>query len=124
MTEQVNNNEDCERSARELIERLEQMHPEIKWSLYPLGDYDQYAEADAPDFLVSFGSDEQGLDGGLVDPYSTLMGSLCEPSAWGISDEAARLIQAHNRVFMDKYSDYDGPRFLLAETESSSPKMR
>lgn len=118
MTEKENVEQ--ERKAQELIAKLEQMHPEIQWSLHPLGDYDQYGEADAPDVLVSFGNEEEGLEEGLVDPYATMLGNPCEPSAWGISEEAARLIQAHNRVFLAKYPNCDGPRFLLAEAERAS----
>jgi hypothetical protein len=101
---------EAEIKAREVIVLLEQLHPEVRWSLYPLGDYDQYAEIDAPEVLVSFNSDEQGLEEGLVDPYSTMMGEACDPSVWGLSVEAAQLIQAHNKVFMAKYPNCDGPR--------------
>jgi hypothetical protein len=102
---------DCaESKAQTLLETLKQMHPKIRWSLYPLGDYDQYAEVDAPDVLVSFGSKAQQMEDGLVDAYSTMMGEACEPKLWGISVEAAQLIQNHNRVFMAKYPNGDGPR--------------
>lgn len=96
--------------AQELIVKLTALHPEKRWSLYPIGDYFQYAEADAPDVLVSFGCDDQDLESGLVDPYSTMMGELCEPAAWGISHEAAQLMQTFNKVFMAKYQNGDGPK--------------
>jgi len=102
--------DNAENKAQALLETLKQMHPKIRWSLYPLGDYDQYAEVDAPDVLVSFGSKTQQMDEGLVDAYSTMMGEACEPKVWGISVEAAQLIQNHNRVFMAKYPNADGPR--------------
>lgn len=98
--------------AETLAGVLRQMHPELQWSLYPLGDYNQYAEADAPEWLVSFGSDEQELECGLVDPYSNMLGdTACDPASWGISDAAAKLIQAHNKVFVVRYPNCDGPRY-------------
>lgn len=100
-----------ESEAKAVIAQLERMHPEIKWSIYPLGDYDQYAESDAPDCLVAFGNEDQGLETGLVDPYSDVMEELCSPSDWGMSEEAAQLIQGHNKVFITKYPNCDGPRF-------------
>lgn len=93
----------------ELLARLKLMHPELQWDTYPLGDYDQYAELDAPDVLVSF-SDDDGNEG-LADAFSTLMGKACEPSQWGISLEAAELIREHNKVFMAKYESSNGPRY-------------
>lgn len=93
-----------------LIAALQKLHPELQWGEFPLGDYDQYAETDAPDVLVCFGNDEGELDEGLVDPYSTLMGERCEPEHWGLSEHAAQLIQAHNKVFIAKYPNCDGPR--------------
>lgn len=101
---------EAEIKAREVVVLLERLHPEVRWSLYPLDDYDQYAEIDAPDVLVSFDSEEQELEEGLVDPYSTMMGEACEPSVWGLSVEAAQLIQAHNKVFMARYPNGNGPR--------------
>lgn len=102
--------DDAENKAQALLATLKQMHPKIRWSLYPLGDYDQFAEADAPEVLVSFGNKAQQMDEGLVDAYSTMLGEACEPKVWGISAEAAQLIQNHNRVFMAKYPNADGPR--------------
>lgn len=97
--------------ADALVAVLKEMHPEIQWAAFPLGDYAQYAEADAPEWLVSFGNEDQQLEEGLVDPYSTMLGdAYCEPAAWGISDKAAQLIQAHNKVFVAKYPNCDGPR--------------
>lgn len=101
-----------ESNAQALIVTLKQMHPKIRWSLCPLSDYDQYAEADAPEVLVSFGSKAQQMEEGLVDAYSTMLGEACDPTYWGISVEAAQLIQNHNRVFMAKYPNGDGPRQL------------
>jgi hypothetical protein len=98
--------------AQAIIDELKQMHPGVKWAVYPLGDYDQCAEIDAPEWLVSFGSEEQEMVEGLVDPYSSMLGEACEPAEWGISDKAAQLIQAHNKVFMAKYPNGDGPRYL------------
>lgn len=98
--------------ANDLMAKLSSLHPEKQWSLYPIGDYCQYAEADAPDVLVSFECDEQELDSGLVDPYSTMLGGLCEPAAWGLSDEAAKLMKAFNKVNMAKYQNADGPKFV------------
>ncbi|WP_219096291.1 hypothetical protein [Pseudomonas sp. UMAB-40] len=103
--------------AQALIDELKLMHPDIKWAVYPLGDYDQYAEIDAPEWLVSYGNEEQDLDDGLVDPYSTMLGEAGEPAAWGISEKAAQLIQAHNKVFMAKYPNCDGPRYLATLTK-------
>lgn len=93
-----------------LIARLSELHPEIVWTTYPLCDYDQHAEVNAPETLVSFGHPDVDLDEGLVDPYSTIYGNLCEPATWGISEEAAQLIQAHNQVYMARYPNGDGPR--------------
>lgn len=86
------------------------MHPDKRWSLYPLTDYSQYAEVGAPDMLVSFGCDEQQLDSGLVDPCSTMTGELCKPAAWGLSEEAARLMKEFNKVNMAKHPLGDSPR--------------
>lgn len=97
-------------AAKDLIDKLSTIHPEKQWSLYPIGDYCQYAEADAPNVLVSFGSEDQELESGLVDPYSTMMGELCDPAVWGLSDEAAQLMQAFNKVYMAKYPNCDGPK--------------
>lgn len=113
LTEHYDRSTAGECRAFSLIATLEQMHPELRWSPFPMGDYDQYAEADAPDVLVSFSSADQDLDQGLVDPYATVMGELCDPSAWGLSAVAARLVQDHNRVFLAKYPGCNGPRFLL-----------
>lgn len=107
---QGNVSANVETKAIALIATLKQMHPKVRWSLYPLGDYDQYAETDAPDVLVSFGSKAHQLEEGLVDGFSTIQGELCEPKIWGISVEAAQLLQNHNRVYMAKYSRGDGPR--------------
>ncbi|WP_312483275.1 hypothetical protein [Pseudomonas sp.] len=96
-------------TSQELIAALQQMHPDICWGEWPLGDYDQYAEADAPDILVTFNSVEEELKG-LADPYSTIYGEHCEPSQWGLSEVAAQLIQAHNKVFVAKYPNCDGPK--------------
>lgn len=93
-----------------LIAQLTAMHPEKRWGLYPLTDYCQYAEVDAPDMLVSFGCAEQQLDSGLVDPCSTMTGELCKPAAWGLSEEAARHMKEFNKVNMAKYPLGDGPR--------------
>ena len=86
--------------ASQLIERLNILHPEISWSPFELGDYVEYAEIDAPDVLVSFGSEDEQLEFGLVDPYANIFGEACEPAHWGISEEAAQLIQKFNKVFM------------------------
>lgn len=110
-----NGNGDADLKAQQVIAELQRLHPEMGFSLFPLGDYDQYAEIDAPDVLVSFGSADQELDVGLVDPYSTMLGEACEPSLWGLSAEAAQLIQQHNRVFIAKYPNCDGPRHLLGK---------
>lgn len=87
-------------SRRELLDKLRSMHPDIKWGEYPLGDYAQNAADGAPETLVCFGSEEHGILEGLPDPYSTMFSEPCEPSEWGISEEAAQLIVAHNKVFM------------------------
>lgn len=93
-----------------LIATLKKLHPDLQFGEFTLGDYDQYAETDAPDVLVCFGNDASELDEGLVDPYSTLMGERCEPAHWELSEHAAQLIQAHNKVFVAKYPNCDGPR--------------
>jgi len=98
----------AERNA--LISALQKQHPELQWGEYPLGDYDQYAEIDAPEVLVCFSNEEGELDEGLIDPYSTMMVERCDPSHWGISEHAAQLIQAHNQVFIANYPGCDGPR--------------
>lgn len=96
-------------SINDLIATLERLHPEFEWGTYPLGDYDQYAELNAPDLLICFSSEDYDLDDGLVDPYATFTGEACSPSEWGISVEAAQMIQAHNKVFITKYPNCDGP---------------
>lgn len=100
--------------SQQVLTQLKALHPELFWALFPLGDYDQYAEIDAPDTLVCFGRDESELDEGLVDPYSTMLGTACEPSHWGVSVEAAQIIQRYNRVFVAKYSACDGPKYLAS----------
>lgn len=92
----------------DLIAKLKEMHPELHWGTYPLCDYDQYAELDAPDVLVTFSDDEDGDP--IPDPYSTYQGNECDPSLWGVSIEAAELMRAHNKVFVAKYPNCDGPR--------------
>ncbi|MNF99945.1 hypothetical protein D3C85_1492200 [compost metagenome] len=101
--------DNAETKAQALLETLKQMHPRVRWSLHPLRDYNQYAEVDAPDVLVSFGSKAQEMEEVLVDAYSTMAGEACEPKLWGISVEAAHLIQNHNHVFMAKSPNGDGP---------------
>lgn len=81
-----------------LIETLKTLHPEIRWGEYPMGDYIEHAEEGAPDVLVCFGNEDADMEDGLVDPYSTLYGEPCDPSHWGISEQAAQLIKSHNRV--------------------------
>lgn len=110
--------EDEQLKAQQVIAELERLHPEIAWSLYPLGDYDQVAELDAPDLLVSFGSEAQQLEEGLVDAFSTITGEACEPSHWGISVDAALILQSHNRVFIAKYRNCDGPKYLASKQKS------
>ncbi|HDS1721621.1 hypothetical protein NPS53_08925 [Pseudomonas putida] len=97
-------------AAQHLLNKLSALHPEKQWSLFPIGDYCQFADADAPDVLVSFGCDEQELDSGLVDPFSTMAGDVCKPAAWGLSDEAAQLMRAFNKVSISKYPNCDGPK--------------
>jgi len=109
-------------TSQELIAVLQQMHPDIRWGEWPLGDYDQYAEADAPDILVTFNSAEEELEG-LADPYTTIYGKYCKPSQWGLSEVAAQLIQAHNKVFVAKYPNCDGPKLRFAAQSPSSPKL-
>lgn len=92
----------------ELVARLKQINPELCWGTFPLCDYDQYAELDAPDVLITFKLEEDSED--IADPYSTMMGEECEPSAWRVSVEAADLMRQHNRVFVAKYPGCDGPR--------------
>lgn len=99
-----------ETQAQQVIAQLQLLHPKMKFSVFPLGDYDQYAEIDAPDVLVCFASEVEDLDEGLVDPYSTMLGEACEPSRWGLSVEAAQIIQRHNRVFVARYPNCDGPK--------------
>ena len=101
--------------AREVLQLMQKMHPEITWTFFPLGDYDQSAELDAPDVQVSFGSEHEQLDMGLVDPYSDIFGVACEPSHWNLSEEAAQILVAHNRVFLSKYPCFDGPRYLAIQ---------
>lgn len=96
--------------AQELITKLSVLHPEKKWGVFPIGDYSQFADADAPDVLVTFGCDEQDLDGGLPDPFSSMLGDSCDPSAWGLSVEAAKLIRKFNKVDIAKYPNCDGPK--------------
>lgn len=98
----------------ELLEALRKMHPEIQWGEWPLGDYEQCAELDAPDILVCFGSKKENIEEGLADPYSTMIGDRCEPSHWGISVQAAEMVAAHNRVTVHKYPNNDGPRQKLS----------
>lgn len=108
------NNPGVEIKAQQVLDELKRLHPEIKWTLFPLGDYDQYAEIDAPDVLVSFSSDEQGLDTGMPDPFSTMTGEACLPSQWGITAEAAQIMQNYNRVYIAKYPNCDGPKYLMS----------
>lgn len=111
-------------NAQQVIDHLKRLHPELKFSLFPLCDYDQYAEIDAPEVLVSFGSEAQELDEGIVDPYATIHGAACDPSVWGLSTEAARLIQQHNRVFVAKYPNCDGPRSLCSKDSLAQGKAK
>ncbi|QHF00742.1 hypothetical protein QO021_28655 (plasmid) [Pseudomonas amygdali pv. lachrymans] len=99
-----------EPSTEELLKTLQEMHPQLKWGTYPSCDYDMYAELDAPEVLVCFGSEDLDLEYGLVDPCSTFTGKRCSPSHWGISVEASEMIQAHNKVFVSKYPNCNGPK--------------
>ncbi|WP_439126154.1 MAG: hypothetical protein ACNJA3_27690 (plasmid) [Pseudomonas rhizophila] len=99
-----------ETATAELLKALQEMHPQLKWGTYPLSDYVMFAELDAPEVLVCFGSEDLDLEYGLVDPCSTFTGKRCSPANWGISGEAAEMIQAHNKVFVSKYPNCDGPK--------------
>lgn len=101
-----------EAKAQQVIAHLKLLHPEMKWGLFPLCDYDQYAELAAPDMLICFGAEKENLDEGLVDAYSDIYGVACEPSAWGLSIEAAQILHSYNRVSVAKYPNADGPRSL------------
>lgn len=102
-----------------LIKTLQQLAPGTHWGEYPIGDYDQCAELGAPEILVCFGHEESDIEEGLPDPYVDMFGSPCEPSHWGIPDEAARLVQAYNKVFVSRYPNGDGPKFLASQAQSS-----
>ncbi|MCS8413352.1 hypothetical protein N0754_18785 [Pseudomonas aeruginosa] len=94
----------------ELIATLANLQPERQWGEYQLGDYAQYAELTAPEVLICFSSGDHDLSDGLVDPYSTFYGQPCMPAHWGLSEQAAQLIQAHNQVHLSRYPNADGPK--------------
>lgn len=104
-------------NALALIEQLKALQPEMVFGAYPIGDYDQYAELDAPDILVCFGTEERELDYGLIDPRVDINGDRCEPDHWGLSDEAKRLIIDFNKVDMLKYQSTIGLRATLIQRE-------
>lgn len=97
----------------ELIASLKNLHPELQWGEYPLGDYEQVAELGAPDTLICFCDQESDLLEGCVDPYSTFFGEPCVPSHWDLSEKAAQAVQQHNQVFITRYPNNDGPRSRL-----------
>jgi len=67
----------------ELLEALPKMHPEIQCGEWPLGDYGQCAELDAPQIQVCLGSEKEEIEESLADPYSMMLGQRCESSHRG-----------------------------------------
>lgn len=102
-------------SAQALVEQLKALQPEMVFGTYPISDYDQYAELDAPDALVCFGTEEGELDYGLIDPRVDMNGDRCEPDYWGLREEVKNLIINFNKVDMLKYQSTIGPRATLIE---------
>ncbi|CAD0264274.1 conserved hypothetical protein [Pseudomonas veronii] len=113
--------ESPEKNALVLILKLKVMHPEIEWAPFEIGDYYQYAELGAPDILVSFGSEDEQLECGLVDAYADMFGKACAPSHWGICEEAAQMIQEFNQIFMAKYPCGNAPRSRVSVGHMASP---
>lgn len=102
-------------NAQLLVERLRALQPEMLFGTFPISDYDQHAELDAPDVLVCFGSEAEELDYGLVDPRVDMNGDRCGPDHWGLSEEVKKLIIDFNKVDMLKYQSTIGPRATLIE---------
>jgi hypothetical protein len=102
-------------ATRELIAKLQQMHPEHTWGTVEIGDYDQNADLGAPDVLICFSNDTIYLCDTIVDPYSTFYSEECEPSRWGISVKAAELIRTHNLIYLAKYDERTSPYFLAQQ---------
>jgi hypothetical protein len=86
-------------ATRHIVDLLVAMHPDRLWGTTELGDYNQFADADAPAIIIVFFSLDFGSDRfEVADPYSNAFGSKAEPSSWGLSDAAAQLLQGHNKV--------------------------
>lgn len=96
--------------ARQLVATLARMHPELEWTLQTIGEMAYFAEKDAPGWTVAFAVPGRESEFGQLDPHSDTRGDACAISHWGLSEEAARLMLDHNKVFVAKYPQCDGPR--------------
>lgn len=83
-----------------LLKRLRAMHPDLYWGSIELGDYEQFAEADAPAFIIVFATDFFPNREEIPDPFADICGESCDPSKWGLSQEAAQLMRDHNQIFV------------------------
>lgn len=85
-------------ATRQLVDKLQAMYPDRLWGTSWLGDYDQFADADAPAIIIFFSLDFGSNRFEVPDPYSDAYGSEAEPSIWELSEDAAKLLQGHNKV--------------------------
>lgn len=113
---------EAEEKALQVVAQLKLLQPEMYWATFPLCDYDRWAEIDAPEVLVCFGRTADEAEEGYADPYATNEEQPCEPSHWGVSAEAAQIVQAFNRIFVTKYPEGNGPKLLAWEASQPSPK--
>ncbi|KZN20443.1 MULTISPECIES: hypothetical protein [Pseudomonas] len=82
-----------------VVMRLKAMHPEMLWGTVELGDYDQVAYSDAPAIVIYFAQAfSENSRNEMPDAYANIFGSPVEPSANGMSEEAAKLLREHNKI--------------------------
>jgi hypothetical protein len=84
----------------QVVEQLKALHPNLLWGTAELGDYDQFADTDAPAHFIYFSPHFDQNREEFPDPYTDLYGAPDEPSAHGLSDDAARVLRQHNKIHL------------------------
>ena len=90
--------EDTPEATMQVVERLKAMHPELLWGTIELGDYNQYADIDAPAVLIYFSKHFYTNREEMPDAYADFCGNKFTPAQNGVSDAAAKLLREHNKI--------------------------
>jgi hypothetical protein len=89
-------------ATRQLVDQLQEMHPDRLWGTSWLGDYAQFADPDAPEIIIFFSLAFDANRFEVTDPYSDAYGSEGEPSIWKLPEKAANLIRGHNKIYCSR----------------------